>query len=116
MHWENKVRNREKALSGMELMKTQMTPKERAIAYAKGEEVDRIPTSLSASETISPLYGINICDYYFSADTMVEVETRLAEDFQADNMGIGLGLRTVAEALGTEMHYSKNNVAYVVKR
>lgn len=99
----------------MELIKLQMTPKERAIVYAKGEEVDRIPTSLSASETAPLLYGIDICDYYFSADAMVEVETRLAEDFQADNMGIGLGLRTVAEALGTEMHYSKNSVSYVAK-
>ena len=64
----------------MELIKLEMTPKERAIAYAKGEEVDRIPTSLSASETAGPLYGINICDYYFSADAMVQVETALAEE------------------------------------
>ena len=32
----------------MELVKLEMTPKERKIAYARGEEVDRIPTSLSA--------------------------------------------------------------------
>ena len=42
----------------MELIKLEMTPKERALAYARGEEVDRIPTSLSASETAPPLYGI----------------------------------------------------------
>lgn len=92
-----------------------MTPKERAAAYAKGEEVDRIPTSLSAGETAPPLYGIPICDYYFSADAMVEVESRLAEDFQADNMGIGLGLRTLVEALGTELAYPKDSVSYIVK-
>ena len=34
---------------------------------------------------------------------MVEVETRLAEDFQADNMGIGLGLRTLVERLGQSL-------------
>lgn len=84
----------------MELVKLEMTPKERKIAYARGEEVDRIPTSLSAGETAPPLYGISIRDYYFSADAMVEVESRLAEDFQADNMGMGLGLRTLVEALG----------------
>ena len=95
----------------MELIKLEMTPKERALAYARGEEVDRIPTSLSASETAPPLYGIPICDYYFSADAMVEVETRLAEDFQADNMGIGLGLRTLVEALGTELAYPKESVS-----
>ena len=99
----------------MELIKLEMTPKERALAYARGEEVDRIPTSLSASETAPPLYGIPICDYYFSADAMVEVETRLAEDFQADNMGIGLGLRTLVEALGTELAYPKESVSYIVK-
>ena len=52
----------------MELVKLEMTPKERKIAYARGEEVDRIPTSLSAGETAPPLYGISIRDYYFSAD------------------------------------------------
>ena len=51
----------------MELIKLEMTPKERKLAYARGEEVDRIPTSLSANETAPPLYGIDICDYYFSA-------------------------------------------------
>ena len=69
--------------------------------------MDRIPTSLSASETAPPLYGITICDYYFSADAMVEVETRLAEDFQADNMGIGLGLRTLVERLGQSLPIRK---------
>ncbi len=92
-----------------------MTPKERMIAYSKGEEVDRIPTSLSASETAPPLYGIDIRDYYFSADAMVEVETALANDFQADNMGIGLGLRTLVEALGTKLAYPKGNVAYILE-
>ena len=32
----------------MELIKTELTPKERITLYAKGEEVDRIPTTLSA--------------------------------------------------------------------
>ena len=97
----------------MELIKTELTPKERITLYAKGEEVDRIPTTLSAGETIPVLYGISIHDYYFSSDLMVEIETRMAEDFGADNMGMGLGLRTVAEAIGTKMHYSNDSVAYI---
>lgn len=98
----------------MERMGTQMTPRERLTLYAKGEEVDRIPTTLSAGETIPVLYGISIQEYYFSADLMVEVESRMAEDFGADNMGMGLGLRTVAEALGTKLHYSSSSLAYIV--
>ena len=99
----------------MELIVPEMTPKERAAAYGRGEEVDRIPTSLSAGETAPPLYGYTIRDYYFSADAMVAVESGLAEDFQADNMGIGLGLRTVIEALGTELSYPDESVSYIVK-
>lgn len=76
--------------------------------------MDRIPTSLSAGETAPPLYGIDICDYYFSADAMVEVETALAEEFQADNMGMGLGLRTLVEALGTKLAYPKKSVSYIL--
>lgn len=92
-----------------------MTPKERTLAYARGEEVDRIPTTLSAGETVPPLYGIDICDYYFSADAMVTVEAGLAEDFHADNMGMGLGLRTLVEALGSELAYPKKGVSYILR-
>ena len=99
----------------MKLIIPEMTPKERAAAYARGETVDRIPTSLSAGETAPPLYGFSIREYYFSADAMVAVESGLAEDFHADNMGIGLGLRTVIEALGTELGYPDNSVSYIVK-
>ena len=99
----------------MELLKTEMTPRERVTAYARGEEVDRIPTSLSANETAPPMYGYKISDYYFSSDIMVDVESRLAEDFGADNMGIGLGLRTVVEALGTELAYPDRSVSYIVR-
>ncbi|WP_409336670.1 uroporphyrinogen decarboxylase family protein [Eubacterium sp. F2] len=99
----------------MDLIRLEMTPKERAKAYAMGKEVDRIPTNLSAGETAPPLYGYDICDYYFSADAMVAVESGLAEDFQADNMGIGLGLRTLSEALGCKLEYPKKRVSYIVK-
>ena len=81
----------------MELIRTEMTPLERAKAYAAGEEVDRIPTTLSEGETIPPLYGYKMHDYYFSADVMVDVESRMIEDFDSDNAGMGLGLRTMVE-------------------
>lgn len=99
----------------MELIKLEMTPKERLTAYARGEEVDRIPTTLSAAETIPLLYGINLCDHYFSADLMVQTETAVANDFGADNMGIGLGLRTLVEAMGTKLAYPKDSVSYIVE-
>lgn len=98
----------------VELIKLPMTPKERLAAYARCEEVDRIPTTLSAGETgCLELLGIPICDYYFSADIMVEIESFLADNTGADNLGMGLGLRTLAEALGSKMAYPKESVSYV---
>ena len=97
----------------LELIRPEMTPLERAKAYARGEEVDRIPATLSAGETAPPLYGYSIREYYFSADAMVAVESGIAEDFQADNMGIGLGLRTLVEAMGIDMKYPDDSVSMV---
>lgn len=98
----------------MELMQLEMTPKQRMTAYARGEEVDRIPTTLSAGETgCLELLGIPICDYYFSADIMVQIESFLADNTGADNLGMGLGLRTLPEALGSKMAYPRESVSYV---
>lgn len=99
----------------MKRITCEMTPKERARAYAAGEEVDRIPATLSAGETAPPLYGYRICDWYFSSDIMVDVESRIAEDFQADNMGVGLGLRSLVEALGTRLSYPEVGVSVVTQ-
>ncbi len=97
----------------MKLIVPEMNPKERMMAYMRGEEVDRLPVFNSASETSSPLYGISMRDFYFSADKMVEVESNLARDFAADNMGIGLGLRSLAEALGSKLVYPEYGISYV---
>lgn len=48
----------------MELIKTEMAPKERLTKYMDGEEVDRIPTILSSGETSPITYGIQNKDYY----------------------------------------------------
>ena len=97
----------------MELIRTEMTPRERLTAYAAGQEVDRIPTVLTAAETSPIRYGIQNKDYYFSADLMVEVESKIAEDFGADNMGVNVGLRGVVEALGVSVVTPENNGTHV---
>lgn len=101
-------------MGNVELIPTEMTPKERLAAYARGEEVDRIPATLSAGETgCLLLLNIPICDYYFSADIMVEIESFLADNTGADNLGMGLGLRTLPEAMGCKLAYPKDSVSYV---
>lgn len=99
----------------MELIKTEMTPKERLMAYDKGEEVDRIPAVLTLEETGALLYGIQIRDYYSNPELMVAVQSRIATDFGADNMGMAIGSRAVAEALGTELIFPDNSVSHTGK-
>lgn len=91
----------------------QLKSKERLKLYEQGGEVDRVPCTMSIGETAPFLYGIKMDAYYFSSQDMVEVESRLAEDFGLDNMGAGIGLRGVAEALGTKLAYSPDNISYV---
>ena len=97
----------------MDLIKTEMTPKARLMGYAMGKEVDRIPIILIFGDTSPPLYGYKIRDYYASADMMVEIETNLARDYGSDSMGIGVGLRGIAEALGTKLKYPEDRISYV---
>lgn len=96
-------------------LKDEMTPKERLLSYSQGKEVDRIPTVLTCGETIPPIYKIKMKDYYFSSDLMVQVERHISEDFGCDNMGMGLGLRTIAESLGTKLCYKNDSVSYIDK-
>ena len=96
-------------------LKDEMTPKQRLSYYNQGKEVDRIPTVITCGETIPPLYNIKMKDYYFSSDLMVQVERQISKDFGCDNMGMGLGLRTIAESLGTKLCYNDNNVSYIEK-
>lgn len=105
----------EKLINYDKLIQTEMTPRERRTAYARGEEVDRIPTCLSCAETSPLLYGIDIRQHYFSADLMVQTQTALAQDFHADNMGIGVGLRGLVEAMGVKLAYPEGSVSYIVE-
>lgn len=49
----------------MKRIKTEMTSKERLTAYQKGEEVDRIPVTLTASETVRCCMGFRSADAIF---------------------------------------------------
>lgn len=90
-----------------------LKPKERLTKYTKGEEVDRIPVMISGGETMAMNYGINLVDYYFSPELIVEVERNFSRDIHPDNMGIGLGLHGLPEALGAKVKYSPKNVLHI---
>lgn len=96
-----------------EMKKDEMTPKERMTAFAKGEEIDRIPCFPFMGDTATPLIGRKLSDYYHSAELMAEVEIACFKKFGHDGVGVGPGLHAIAEAMGTRMKFPENGLAFV---
>ena len=95
----------EKYLNGLEIPKDELTPIERARLLDQGKEVDRIPCCLDTGETMAPMLGFSIKDYYHSAEKMCQLEEYLFENFHSDGVGLSTTLRGMAEAMGSEIRY-----------
>ncbi|WP_081770921.1 uroporphyrinogen decarboxylase family protein [Clostridium ihumii] len=95
------------------IKKDEMTPKERMIAFSKGLEFDRIPCMPHMGDSMAPLIGINIDEYYRSADNMANLEEFLFEKLGHDSVGVNTTLRGVGEALGSKIAFPKNSISYV---
>lgn len=93
----------------------QMTAKERMTAYSKGEEVDRLPCFTFLGDTGTSLFGICPPEYYFSAEVMKDLEVKVYQTFKDDGISISTGLRGISEALGGEVEYPQNGLAYLKK-
>ncbi|GAA0116284.1 uroporphyrinogen decarboxylase family protein [Clostridium senegalense] len=95
------------------IKKDEMTSKERMSAFSKGLEIDRIPCMPHMGESMAPLIGITINEYYHSADKMADLEEFLFNKLGHDSVGINTTLRGVGEALGSKLVFPKNNISYV---
>lgn len=95
--------------------KEQMTSKERVEAYFKGEEVDRLPCAIMFEETAAVYAGINVREYYFNADKMLEAEKFKVKEFGGESAGINVTLRGMGEALGSKMGYSDTRASYLIE-
>ncbi len=102
-------------LCGLEIPKDELSSLERTTLYGQGKPVDRIPACLDGGETMSYLIGAGIDEYYFSSEIMAQVEEYIHRKFGSDGAGISTSLRGMAEAMGSEIKYSKNNVAQLAK-
>ena len=102
-------------LHDLEVPKDELTSLERTTLYGQGKPVDRIPASLDGGETMSYLVGAGMDEYYFSSEIMAQVEEYIHRKFGSDGAGISTSLRGMAKAMGSEIKYSKNNVAQLAK-
>ncbi len=93
----------------------QMTPKERMTAFAKGEEMDRIPIIPHMGVTLAPSVGITTKEYYFDPEKMAEAEIILFERLRQDSVSVSTTLRGMAEAMGAEIIYPENGISLLGK-
>lgn len=89
----------------------EMSPEERTRAYEAGEEVDRIPLSLSIGDTLAPAFGYTMGEYRRSIDVRLRVRERAMEELGLWlGMSVQMGLKGIGEALGTVVKYPEDNL------
>ncbi|WPC43413.1 uroporphyrinogen decarboxylase family protein [Clostridium sp. JS66] len=98
----------------MGIFREEMTSKERREAYFRGEEVDRLPCAIMFEETAAVYAGINVEEYYFDSNKMLEAEKFIVREFGAESCGINVTLRGLGEALGSKMGYSDSRASFLI--
>lgn len=93
----------------------EMTPKERMIAFSRGEAIDRIPCMPLVTDQAYALMGGDMAQYYHSAEKMAEAQLYAFETYECDSLGSGPGLFGIAEAIGTQLSFPMSSVPFVSK-
>lgn len=96
------------------MLNDEMRPIERMQAVLTGKPFDRIPFVPMLGETSSPIIGKTIAEYRHSTQVMVDVELAVHKILGQDGVSVGTG-QAMAEAMGTQLSYPKNNMPYIAK-
>ena len=64
----------ERYLNGLEIKKDELTAIERDKLLSEGKEADRIMCCLDTGETLAPMIGCTLNEYYHSSEKMCELE------------------------------------------
>ena len=64
---------------GLTVPKDELTAIERDRLLSEGKEVDRIMCCIDTGETLAPMIGLKVRDYYFSSQKMLELEEYIYE-------------------------------------
>ena len=100
---------------GLTVPKDELTAIERDRLLSEGKEVDRIMCCIDTGETLAPMIGLKVKDYYFSSQKMLELEEYIYETFHSDGAGLSTTLRGMAEAMGSTIKYFDHNIAQLEK-
>lgn len=105
----------EQYLKGLKVPKDELTAIERNKLLSEGKEADRISCAVDSGETLAPLIGCTLKEYYFSSEKMCQLEEYVYEKFHSDGAGVSTSLRGMAEAMGSKIKYSDYNISQLEK-
>lgn len=91
----------------------EMTPLERFDAFESGKDMDRIPCCPIIGEAAVKLIDTTVSKFCHSSELMASMEVNLYRTFHHDSVGVGPDLFSIAEAMGTELTFPKNDIPYV---
>lgn len=96
-------------------IKDEMTPVERMAAMNAGKDMDRSPCIPLLGEPSTRLINCSISEYWHSPKLMVEAEVAAFERFGHDSLGLGPDAYAIAEAMGANVVFPKDNIPYIDK-
>lgn len=92
----------------------EMSAGERMEAYLQGEEVDFQPFGfLSPDDALAHIWGYTKGEVKRSFEVRQELIRRKKEEYRIEGIGIPLGLRGMAEVMGSKLNYPEDRVDYV---
>ena len=90
----------------MEKYPETMSEGERMKKYAAGETVDHIPFSLQSNEeAMANIFGYTTAQWRNDVKVHIDVIKRRKEEFNIGGLASGLRLRTMAQAVGSEIYF-----------
>ncbi len=100
----------------MEKYPETMSQGERAQKYAAGEEVDHIPFSIQSNEeAMANIFGYTTAQWRNDVKVHIDVIKRRKDEFNIVGLAAGLRLRTMAQAVGSEIYFPEVGIDRVTK-
>lgn len=108
--------NYEELKREMEKYPETMSAGERMQKYAAGEEVDHIPFSIQSNEeAMANIFGYTTAQWRNDVKVHIDVIKRRKEEFNIVGLASGLRLRTMAQAVGSEIYFPEVGIDRVIK-
>ena len=91
--------------------KDEMTAIERMTAYAKGEDIDRLPCVPIVGNTAARVIGVKVSDFRGNGELIAKAHIAAYKLFHYDNIRVFTDLYTQAEAMGSEVIYPEQHIS-----